>query len=171
MPDKAAPFAFTPHHVGIVVTDLEAAMKAYSASLGYNFFQFEVNEENATLSGSSATFSLRFGLGQLGLSFVELIQPLAGTTLYSQHLTEKGPGIHHVAYSTADLASARNEFAGRGYPCLQNGSIRGLVDFSYYEAKELGCVVEPLQLSANFFAFLLHNSAPYPAPTSAQPRK
>jgi len=152
---------FTPHHVGIVVSDLETSMNAYIENFGYSFFQFEVNEGNASLSQSSPSFSLRFGLGQLGLNYVELIQPVSGTTLYSQHLVQRGPGLHHLAFAATDLAAARKQFAARGFTCLQDGSIHGLVDFSYYDAKELGCIVEPLQLSGDLVEFLLQNAQPY----------
>ena len=85
-------FLATPHHAGLIVCDLEAAMQAYVQDFGYNFFQFEVNQNNSSFTGSSPTFSLRLGIGQLGLNFIELIQPVSGTTLYSRHLEEKGPG-------------------------------------------------------------------------------
>lgn len=152
---------YTPHHVVIVVSDLTAAMSAHIANLGYSFFQFEVNEGNARLSGASPKFSLRFGLGQLGASMIELIQPVSGTTLYSQHLAQKGPGLHHLGFSTTDLAAARKQFADYGYTRLEDGTINDLVDFSYFDAADLGCVVEPLQLSWDLGAFLLANAQPY----------
>lgn len=160
MADSGLPM-LTPHHAGIVVNDLKRAMDGYIADFGYTFYQFEVNETNATLSESSATFSLRFGLGQLGMSLVELIQPVSGTTLYSQHLVQRGPGLHHLAFSTLDLAAARNGLAARQYTCLQDGNIRGLVDFSYYDAADLSCIVEPLQFSCDLVAFLVQNAKPY----------
>ena len=152
---------FTPHHVGIVVSDLDRAMNAYIANFGYTFFQFEVNEGNASLGKSSPSFKLRFGLGQFGVNLIELIQPVSGTTLYAQHLAQRGPGLHHVGFSTTDLAAARKQFEACGYNCLQNGRINGLVDFSYYDARELACIVEPLQLSCDLVTFLLQNAQPY----------
>ena len=154
-------FASTPHHVGLVVGDLTAAMNAYIEDFGYTFFQFEVNERNAALSGSSASFSLRFGIGQFGLNLIELIQPLSGTTIYSQHLTQRGPGLHHLAFSVSDLNAARQQLAARGYPCLQDGAIRGFVNFSYFEAQGMACIVEPLQLSADLLAFLAQSAETY----------
>jgi len=152
----------TPHHVGIVVSNLGAAMDAYIANFRYTFFQFEVNERNAQFTGASAAFTLRFGIGQLGASVVELIEPVSGTTLYSQHLAKKGPGLHHLAFSALDLDAARAAMAAKGYNCLQNGNIQDLVDFSYYEASELGCIVEPLSLRCDHPMFLLRNARPYP---------
>lgn len=127
----------TPHHTGIIVADLEAAMDAYLEDFSYGFFHFVVNEVNATLGGSSATFSVRIGMGQLGLNLIELIQPVSGTTLYSQHLAQKGTGLHHLGFSASDVGVARKQLEVRGYSCLQNGKINGLVDFSYYQSAEL----------------------------------
>jgi len=152
---------FTPHHVGIIVADLESAMNADIANFGYTFHQFEVNESNASLGGSGSTFSLRFGFGQLGLSVVKLIQPVSGTTLYSRRLTQVGPGFHHLGFSVADLAAARRQLEMCGDGCLQNGSIHGLVDFNYYDATDLGCIVEPLQPSSDLISFLIQNAQPY----------
>ncbi len=154
-------FLATPHHAGLIVCDLEAAMQAYVQDFGYKFFQFEVNQNNSSFTGSSPTFSLRLGIGQLGLNFIEFIQPVSGTTLYSRHLEEKGPGLHHLAFSVTDLAAARKRLAAKGYPCLQDGNIRGLVDFSYYDAPEVACVVEPLQWSSDMLAFLIQNASAY----------
>jgi hypothetical protein len=152
---------FTPHHAGVIVSDLETAMDGYSANFGYTFFQFEVNEANAHLSTGASSFRLRLAIGQLGLNLLELIQPVSGDTLYSRHLAEEGPGLHHLAFSVTDLAAARSQLAARGYNCLQNGDIRELVEFSYYDGQDLGCIVEPLQLSCNLMAFLLKNAKPY----------
>lgn len=155
---------FTPHHAGIVVSDLVAAMNAYITNLGYTFFHFEVNEKNSRLSDSSSSFSLRFGIGQLGASLIELIQPISGTTIYSRHLAQKGAGLHHLGFSTINLASAQKQFSACGYPCLQTGRINDLVDFSYYEGGALGCIIEPLQLSCDLGEFLLKNAELYSPP-------
>lgn len=162
IPNDAEACLFTPHHAGIIVSDLNAAMSAYAANLKYTFFEFEVNEGNAVFSGSSAQFRLRLAIGQLDLSLIELIQPVSGTTIYSQYLAQYGPGLHHLGFSVIGLDGARSQMAARGYDCLQNGSIQGLVEFSYYDAKDLGCIIEPLELSCDLATFLLQNAHPYP---------
>jgi hypothetical protein len=152
---------FTPHHAGAIVNDLEAAMDDYIANFGYTFFQFEVNQKNARLSTGSSIFELRLAIGQLGLNLLELIQPVSGETLYSRHLAEEGPGLHHLAFSVTELAAARGQLDARGYECLQNGNIQGLVEFSYYDSQKLGCIVEPLQLACDLMGFLLKHAKPY----------
>jgi len=154
-------FISTPHHAGLVVADLEAAMDFYSQNFGHTFFQFQVNQDNSTLSGSSSTFLLRLGIGQLGLGLIELIQPVTGSTIYSRYLAQRGPGLHHLAYSVTDLVAARKRLTSAGCPCLQDGTIRGLVDFSYYAAPEMAVIVEPLQFSCDLPAFLVRNAQAY----------
>jgi len=77
-------------------------------------------------------------------------------------LTPHPVGIAVSDLETAtDLTASREQLAARGYTCPQDGSIRGLVDFSYCNAKELGCIVEPLQLSCDLVTFILQNAQPY----------
>ncbi len=153
--------SFMPHHAGVIVNDLDSAMDDFITNFGDTFFQFEVNQESARLSTGSSGFLLRLAIGQLGLNLVELIQPVSGDTLYSRRLAEQGPGLHHLAFSVTDLARARNQFDTRGPKCLHNGSIQGLVEFSYYDPLDSGCPVEPLQLSCDLMGFLLKNAEPY----------
>lgn len=151
----------TPHHVGIVVSNLEKAMDAYQATLGSDFSVFETTEENSSFSGSSAGFRLRFGIGTLGPTMVELIEPTAGTTYYSSYLAQHGPGLHHLAFSVQDLEAARNRLDAQGCRCLMSGSIQDLCEVSYYDVPDLACVIEPIQFSMEFPAFLLKNASKY----------
>jgi len=152
---------FTLHHVGIIVGGIEAAMDAYATNFGSSFSEFEVNESNSSFSGSSSNFRLRFGIGHLGMTMIELIEPLSGTTIYSDFLAQHGPGLYHVGYCVTDLASASTQLETRGYRCLMKGTIHKLADFNYYEAPDLACVIEPLQLSIDLSAFLLKNAKLY----------
>lgn len=155
------PLSSTFHHVGMVVSDLEASMDTYIQNFGCSFFEFEVNQGNATLSKSSATFSLRLGIGEIGANLMELIQPVSGITTYSQHLQQYGPGLHHLGFAVTELNAARKQLADTGCTCIQDGSIRGLVDFSYYQGNQLAGIVEPLQFSFNLLGFLVQNARPY----------
>jgi methylmalonyl-CoA/ethylmalonyl-CoA epimerase len=92
-------FRLSPHHTGIIVSDLEA------------------NETNSRFSGSGPTFKLRFGYGLMGVSAVELIQPLEGETIYAQYLRERGPGIHHLGFLVRDLAASKQQLESDGCSC------------------------------------------------------
>jgi len=149
--------------IGILVPDLEAAMDGYVATLGLKFQVFEVDESAGSFSGSSAHFRTRFGVAQVGLSSIELIQPVSGTTIHSEHLRTRGPGIHHIGIYVPSLTTARKALERRGYTALMEGKIRRLGKFAYFEAPDMHCIVEPLQLSIELPLFLAKNATTYPS--------
>jgi hypothetical protein len=147
--------------VAVLVSDLEATMDAYIAGFGVPFQVFEVSELTSTFSGSSRNFRLRIGVAQVGLLSLELIQPISGVTLHSKHLDSRGPGIHHMGVYVASLTKAKKACAGRGYRSILEGQIRGLGKFAYFEAPDMHCIVEPLQLSLSLPVFLAENAKWY----------
>ncbi|MEP7362926.1 MAG: VOC family protein [Acidobacteriota bacterium] len=149
-------------HIGVVVPQLEPAMDAYIANLGFSFGVFEVDETTSRFSGSSSKFRIRIAFALVGLLTVELIQPVSGATLYSRYLEAHGPGIHHLGVNVDNLAKARKSLTARGYRSILNGSIQGLGKFSYFDAPDLHCIIEPLQLSLTLPLFLAANAKPYP---------
>jgi len=152
--------------IAVVVPDLEEAMDGYIASLGVRFGVFEANETTSSFSGSSERFRIRIAVALAGLLTIELIQPVSGVTLYSKLLESRGAGLHHIAVHVGNLAEARKSFEGPGRQCILEGSIRGLGKFAYFEAVDLHCVVELLQLSLSLPLFLAGNAKWY----SGKPR-
>jgi hypothetical protein len=145
----------------VLVPDLEAAMDGYIAGMGVPFQFFEVNETTSTFSGSSRKFRIRIAVAQAGVLSIELIQPVSGVTLYSKHLESRGPGIHHMGVYVANLTKTKKAFAGRGYRSILEGQIRGLGKFAYFEAPDLHCTLEALQLSLSLPLFLAGNAKWY----------
>jgi len=150
-----------PHHIGVVVPDLSTAMDAYISTLGVSFSVFDLDETNSAFSGSSDSFRLRIGFGSLGVSAVELIQPVSGETIHARFLAEKGPGIHHLGFWVGDLSKARTQLEALGYRSLMEGAIRDLGRFAYYEAPELHCIIEPLEFAIGFPLFLARHASVY----------
>jgi hypothetical protein len=97
----------------------------------------------------------------VGLLSVELIQPLSGLTLYSRHLESRGSGLHHMGVYVDDLAKASNSLVQRGYRLILEGEIHGLGRFAYFEAPEMHCILEVLQLSLSLPVFLVENAKVY----------
>src|SRR5262245_23149644 len=96
--------------LGIIVPTLEDAMNGYADMLGVVFSVFEVNETNSRFSGSSPAFRTRFAIAQAGLLSVELIEPVAGTTIHSEHLKNSGPGVHHLGFYVRSLSRSMGQF-------------------------------------------------------------
>ena len=133
-------------------------MAAYHASLGVQFRVFEVTEANSAFSGSSPMFRTRIAVALAGLTSIEIIQPVAGTTIHSEHLRTRGPGLHHLGAYVENLADAVASLSGRGYRKLMEGRIDHLGEFAYFEADDMHCILEPLQLSVEWPLFLARNA-------------
>jgi methylmalonyl-CoA/ethylmalonyl-CoA epimerase len=83
-------------HIGVAVDDLDEAISLYSERLGMPVQHRETMEEQ----GVEAVL---LGVGE---SHVELLRPLSPDSAVGRFLERNGPGLHHVAYGTDDIASA-----------------------------------------------------------------
>ncbi len=80
-------------HIGIAVTDLDAALKLYEEDYDMTF----VHRETVTEQGVEAI------LLDIGENHIELLAPLSEDSPVGKFLAKKGPGIHHIAYQTDDI--------------------------------------------------------------------
>lgn len=91
-------------HVGIAVEDIETALPAYRDSLGLPL----VHRETVTEQGVDAA------LLDVGESHVELLQPLTPESAIGRFISQRGPGLHHVAYRVGDIDRALSELKDAG---------------------------------------------------------
>jgi methylmalonyl-CoA/ethylmalonyl-CoA epimerase len=91
-------------HIGVAVEDIDAALALYERDLAIEL----VHRETVESQGVEAV------LLDVGENHVELLAPLGPDTPVGKFLAKKGPGIHHVAYQTADIDAelARLKAAG-----------------------------------------------------------
>jgi methylmalonyl-CoA/ethylmalonyl-CoA epimerase len=90
-------------HVGIAVSDLQAALAFYRDVLGI------VPHPPETADGASIV-SLPFGESE-----VELLSPLTPDSPIGKFLARRGPGIHHICYRVPDLDAALSACRAAGY--------------------------------------------------------
>jgi methylmalonyl-CoA/ethylmalonyl-CoA epimerase len=97
------------HHVGIAVEDLDAAIAMYASLFGARL----EHRETVSDQGVEAA-SLRIGKPGVGEARLELLGALGPDTPVGRFLAKRGPGLHHVAFEVADVASelARLKAAG-----------------------------------------------------------
>jgi methylmalonyl-CoA/ethylmalonyl-CoA epimerase len=91
-------------HIGVAVDDLDAAIELYRERFGMSEQHREVVEEQ----GVEAV------LLEIGEGHVELLSPLGPDTAVGKFLARSGPGLHHVAYQTADIDSALEQVKAAG---------------------------------------------------------
>lgn len=90
-------------HVGVAVTDLDAALAFYRDILGMTPHPPE------TADGATIV-SLSFPAGD-----VELLCPADPASPVARFIAKRGPGIHHICYRVPDLTAALDRCRAAGY--------------------------------------------------------
>lgn len=91
-------------HIGVAVTDLDAALALYERDYAMTL----VHRETVTEQGVEAI------LLDVGENHVELLAPLGDDTPVGKFLAKKGPGLHHVAYQTTDIVAELKRLVAAG---------------------------------------------------------
>ncbi|MEX2247599.1 MAG: methylmalonyl-CoA epimerase [Dehalococcoidia bacterium] len=87
------------HHIGIVVRDMEQAMRFYRDTLGLHVHRQEMIEDQG----------VKAALLTLGDSEIELLEPVAPDTGVARYLERRGEGLHHLCF---EVLSVDTDLAG-----------------------------------------------------------
>ena len=142
------------NQVAVVVRNLDAAMRNYWETLGigpwsvYTFAPPLVRE--MTYRGRSQDYAIRLALAQAGDLLYEIIQPLWGDNIFSEHLDRKGEGVQHIGVFVDSYDEAIEKAVSQGHKVLQSGRGYGLGGDGAYgfldTEKALGVVLELIQV-------------------------
>jgi methylmalonyl-CoA epimerase len=123
-------------HVGVVVTDLEDAIALYTSVFGMRVTHRAGNEQ----LGIVAAFL------EMGGAELELIAPTRGDSMVSKFLTDRGPGIHHLAYAVPDIVRALADAKSDGLELIDEEPRIGLhgVPIAFIHPKSVGGVLTEL---------------------------
>ena len=105
-------------HLGIVVEDLEKAVKLYEEQLGIGPWKIDDAREffNQMDVNGGRGLNIKTAMFQDDGYEIELVMP-AGEGIYADWLREKGPGLHHVKFETPDsydtVVETAKEISGR----------------------------------------------------------
>jgi hypothetical protein len=103
-------------HVGVVVDDLDAALRDLAALFGYEWCPQLHIETPVVLPTGEMTLDLRFTYS-VTEPRVEVIQSIPGT-LWVPAPTS---GVHHIGYWSDDVAADGASLLARGYPVEATG--------------------------------------------------
>jgi methylmalonyl-CoA/ethylmalonyl-CoA epimerase len=104
------------HHVGVAVTDLDEAIATYERLFGAT-----VEHRDALAEQGVEAAALLIGEGR-----VELLFPTGEDTPVGRFLARRGPGMHHVALETDDVAATVRELSESGAQLIDTTPRRGL---------------------------------------------
>jgi methylmalonyl-CoA/ethylmalonyl-CoA epimerase len=104
-------------HVGVAVSDLDAAIAFYRDTYGMTLVHQEVNEQQGVREAMMA-------VGASG-SCIQLLAPLSPKSTIATFLDRSGPGVQQVAYRVVDLDTVSQTLRERGLRLLYDAPRRG----------------------------------------------
>ena len=137
-------------HVGIACRDLDRAIGLYQGMFGLEVASLEVNEEQGVREAMMQVGAGRAGVGELGVGYVQLLEPLAADTPVGKFLARRGEGIHHVGYGVSDVTQALAAIGGTGIRLLDQRPRHGSMGASiaFLHPADLGGVLTELVQAA-----------------------
>ena len=105
-------------HIGVAVEDLDESIAIYTDKLGMRVQHRETVEQ----------FGVEAVLLEIGGSHVELLTPTDAESGVAKFLERKGPGMHHVAYRTGDIAAVLESLREQGIRLIDEEPRTGIQD-------------------------------------------
>jgi len=98
------PTPWVVDHIGIAVTDIDAAIALYASTAGTSV----THREKLIDRGVELAFL------NTGGTRLELLMPLRDDTPIGRFLTSHGPGIHHICYKVDNIRGEMSRLASLG---------------------------------------------------------
>ena len=117
-------------HIGIAVRDLKKAIPLYEKLLNTTCYKQETVESEQVVT---AFF-------RIGVNKIELLQATSGQGTIARFIERRGEGMHHVAYSVADIRSEMARLKKEGFRLLNDEPKEGADN-------KLVCFVHPKDTS------------------------
>ncbi|MFC9997595.1 VOC family protein [Nocardia sp. NPDC127526] len=125
-----------------VVADVGSAETYLGATMGAGAWtrmpEVHFGPETCTYRGQPADFTAHISLAYQGDTQLELIQPVRGTSIYTEFLERSGPGLHHLCLEPADFDAALKDAAAQGIEIVQQGDMGGQMRFAYLDGAAAG---------------------------------
>ena len=133
-------------HVGIACRDLDAAIGLYQATFGLEVVSLEVNSEQGVREAMMQVGAGRAGVGELGVGYVQLLEPLTADSPVGKFLVRRGEGLHHVGYGVVDVREALAAIGGLGVRLIDERPRHGSMGASiaFLHPSDLGGVLTEL---------------------------
>jgi len=133
-------------HVGIACRDLDAAIGLYQATFGLEVVSLEVNSEQGVREAMMQVGAGRAGVGEVGVGYVQLLEPLTADSPVGKFLARRGEGLHHVGYGVVDVREALAAIGGLGVRLIDERPRHGSMGASiaFLHPSDLGGVLTEL---------------------------
>lgn len=148
------PFVSNFAHIAWVIKDITVAQRFFREAMGIGTFSkaeiIRLEEFEGTYYGEPCDAESLVSIAYSGGTFIELIQPLSGRSIFQDYLDKNlAGGVHHIAYSipVANLDKAICEMANKGLPVITsvNHPIAKIVFFD--TSKDIGVFTEVMGIT------------------------
>jgi methylmalonyl-CoA/ethylmalonyl-CoA epimerase len=132
-----------PHHVGIVVRDIDAAIAQFEA-IGFGPFTFSSDVRTFTIEfsgeyrGEPAEWSTTVSNARMGDVELELLQPGPEPSALLESLQEQGDHLHHIGFITDDIRRDIADQTARGAKIWTMSLRDDAPSFVYFEPTIMG---------------------------------
>jgi methylmalonyl-CoA/ethylmalonyl-CoA epimerase len=139
-----------PHHLGVVVRDIEKAI-AHLEALGFGPFKFDEKHKvfaitfKGELHGKPAEWTTKISNAQMGDVQLELLEPCEGDQALKESLDAQGEGLHHIGWLTTNLQGEIEGGKARGAKVWCSSIVPGQPGFAYFEGSDIGSLAIELR--------------------------
>jgi len=134
--------------IGVVVHDVDACVAKYRELL--NLQDWHINYVDTAL-GKGGNFrkgdklivaKAKIAWIQIGNVELEVIEPQDEQSVYAQFLRDRGPGIHHVMFTTSDYDKCSATMARNNVGVIGSGELQQTRFQMFDTEKDLGLICE-----------------------------
>ena len=139
------------HHVGVVVRDMEQAMRFYRDLLGLPVHKIEVMHDQG----------VKAALLSVGDSEIELLEPIVTDNGVARYLERKGEGLHHICFEVDDVERDLTDLNASGIELIDQQTrigLAGRICFLHPSAMD-GALVELCQPLSDEVVHAVHAAA------------
>jgi methylmalonyl-CoA/ethylmalonyl-CoA epimerase len=136
----------------VVVRDLDQAVRSWVEELGigpWTGYRLEAPLlQEMRYHGDEVAFAFRHALAWQGDLQFELIEPIAGPSIFADHLAAHGEGMHHIGKYVPDHPQAVAEALAAGFSPVQSArgfGAEGDGAFAYFQHPGLPLIVELIE--------------------------
>ncbi len=104
------------NHIGIAVSNLEEALKLYTAVLGLKVKTMEIVAEQ----------KVRTAIILVGDTKIELLESTDPEGTIAKHIEKRGEGLHHLAFEVTDIKGALEELKKKGIVLIDEKPRKGV---------------------------------------------
>jgi hypothetical protein len=135
--------------VGIVVQDIEAAVRAWAATFALPIPEIELTDgvevAHTEYRGQPSTARAKLAFFHMGQVDLELIEPIGEPSTWKDHLAARGAGLHHIAFRIQGMQERLAYLGAKDMSLVQRGDYEG-GRYAYVDATStLGLILELLE--------------------------